>query len=134
MTRSDGLVAVASHASLTLESSSLPSALAAPLLHARAETGCIPRIYFEWTEGGPFADFLSLFLFGQDEVAPVTRETGSLRGNGFSRCGRGVGGRGSVRPRAGSMFLYVTVANVIERPDGVVIVRSPTLPGSPARR
>ncbi|MFJ8360955.1 amino acid transporter [Streptomyces sp. NPDC093984] len=59
---------------LTLESSSIPNALAALLLHVRDRTGCIPHIYFEWTEGGPFANFLRFFLFGQGEVAPVTRE------------------------------------------------------------
>ncbi|MGW5661683.1 amino acid transporter [Streptomyces sp. NPDC003758] len=59
---------------LTLESSSIPNALAALLLHVRDTTGCIPHIYFEWTEGGPFANFLRFFLFGQGEVAPVTRE------------------------------------------------------------
>lgn len=59
---------------LTLESSSVPNALAALLLHARDSTGAVPHIYFEWTEGGPFANFLRFFLFGQGEVAPVTRE------------------------------------------------------------
>jgi hypothetical protein len=59
---------------LTLESSSIPNALAALLLHARDSTGAVPHIYFEWTEGGPFANFLRFFLFGQGEVAPVTRE------------------------------------------------------------
>ncbi|MER6463120.1 APC family permease [Streptomyces sp. NPDC001288] len=59
---------------LTLESASIPNALAALLLHVRDETDCIPHIYFEWTEGGPFANFLRFFLFGQGEVAPVTRE------------------------------------------------------------
>jgi len=59
---------------LTLESSSVPNALAALLLHARDTTGRIPHIYFEWTEGNPFANFLRFFLFGQGEVAPVTRE------------------------------------------------------------
>lgn len=59
---------------LTLESASIPNALAALLLHVRDETGAIPHIYFEWTEGGPFANFLRFFLFGQGEVAPVTRE------------------------------------------------------------
>jgi hypothetical protein len=48
---------------LTLESSSIPNALAALLLHVR-----------EWTEGNPFTNFLRFFLFGQGEVAPVTRE------------------------------------------------------------
>ncbi|MFI5965825.1 amino acid transporter [Streptomyces asoensis] len=59
---------------LTLESSSISNALAALLLHTRDVTGCIPHIYFEWTEGNPFANFLRFFLFGQGEVAPVTRE------------------------------------------------------------
>ncbi|MFD9464437.1 amino acid transporter [Streptomyces sp. NPDC060027] len=59
---------------LTLESSSIPNALAALLLHVRDSTGCIPHIYFEWTEGDPFTNFLRFFLFGQGEVAPVTRE------------------------------------------------------------
>lgn len=59
---------------LTLESSSIPNALAALLLHVRDTTGCIPHMYFEWTEGTPFANFLRFFLFGQGEVAPVTRE------------------------------------------------------------
>ncbi|MFJ4200588.1 amino acid transporter [Streptomyces sviceus] len=59
---------------LTLESSSIPNALAALLLHVRDTTGCTPHIYFEWTEGSPFHNFLRFFLFGQGEVAPVTRE------------------------------------------------------------
>ncbi|MFF4541927.1 amino acid transporter [Streptomyces aureus] len=59
---------------LTLESASIPNALAALLLHARDVTGRIPHIYFEWTEGSPFANFLRFYLFGQGEVAPVTRE------------------------------------------------------------
>ena len=59
---------------LSVESSSIPNALAALLLHVRDTTGCTPHIYFEWTEGNPFANFLRFFLFGQGEVAPVTRE------------------------------------------------------------
>ncbi|MEV7182084.1 amino acid transporter [Kitasatospora sp. NPDC093679] len=59
---------------LTLEHSSIPNALAALLLHVRDTTGQQPHIYFEWTEGNPFAQFLRFFLFGQGEVAPVTRE------------------------------------------------------------
>ncbi|WUH92063.1 amino acid transporter [Streptomyces sp. NBC_00433] len=59
---------------LSLESSSVPNALAALLLHVRDATGCKPHIYFEWTEGSPYANFLRFFLFGHGEVAPVTRE------------------------------------------------------------
>ena len=57
-----------------MESSSIPNALAALLLHVRDSTGRIPHVCFEWTEGTPFANFLRFFLFGQGEVAPVTRE------------------------------------------------------------
>lgn len=59
---------------LTLESSSVPNALAALLLTVRDRTGQQPHVYFEWTEGNPFAQFFRFFLFGQGEVAPVTRE------------------------------------------------------------
>ncbi|MER7597930.1 APC family permease [Streptomyces hydrogenans] len=59
---------------LTVESSSVPNALAALLLHARDLTGTRPHIYFEWTEGNPFANFLRFFLLGEGEIAPVTRE------------------------------------------------------------
>ncbi|KOU03369.1 amino acid transporter [Streptomyces sp. NRRL F-5755] len=59
---------------LRLESSAVSNALAALLLHVRDETGQRPHIYFEWTEGNPFAQFLRFFLFGHGDVAPVTRE------------------------------------------------------------
>ncbi|MGW5349479.1 amino acid transporter [Streptomyces sp. NPDC004031] len=59
---------------LSMESASVANALAALLLHVRDATGCKPHIYFEWTEGSPFANFLRFFLFGHGEVAPVTRE------------------------------------------------------------
>ena len=62
------------HRVLTMESSSVPNALAALLLHVRDVTGVTPHIYFEWTEGNPAANFARFLLFGSGEVAPVTRE------------------------------------------------------------
>jgi hypothetical protein len=59
---------------ISVESSSVPNALAALLLHVRDVSGAIPHIYFEWTEGNPASQFLRFLLFGQGEVAPVTRE------------------------------------------------------------
>ncbi|WP_433825099.1 amino acid transporter [Actinoplanes sp. CA-015351] len=59
---------------LTMESSSVPSALAALLLWVRDTTHRRPHIYFEWTEGNPVANFARYLIFGQGEVAPVTRE------------------------------------------------------------
>jgi hypothetical protein len=48
---------------LTLNSSTIPNALAALLLTVRDHTDRLPHIYFEWTEGNPAANlirFLSL--------------------------------------------------------------------------
>jgi hypothetical protein len=59
---------------LSMESSSVPSAIAALLLWIRDTTHRRPHIYFEWTEGNPVANFLRYLIFGQGEVAPVTRE------------------------------------------------------------
>ncbi|MGO4258041.1 amino acid transporter [Marmoricola sp. RAF53] len=59
---------------LTLESPTVPNALAAMLLHVRDLTGVRPHVYFEWTEGSPIPNLLRFLLFGVGEVAPVTRE------------------------------------------------------------
>ena len=59
---------------LTLESSAVPNALAALLLHIRDRTGHRPHIYFRWSEGNPALNYLRYLLFGHGEVAPVTRE------------------------------------------------------------
>ncbi len=59
---------------LTVESSSVPNALAALLLHVRDVTGVRPHIYFEWTEGNPAVHLLRFLALGAGEVAPVTRE------------------------------------------------------------
>jgi hypothetical protein len=59
---------------LTLESSTVPNALAALLLHVQDRTGHRPHMYFEWTEGNPASHLLRFLMFGQGEVAPVTRE------------------------------------------------------------
>jgi hypothetical protein len=59
---------------LTMESATVPNALAALLLHLRDETGRQPHLYVEWTEGNPVVNFVRFLLFGVGEVAPVTRE------------------------------------------------------------
>jgi hypothetical protein len=59
---------------LRAESSSVPNAIAALLLHIRDTTGKIPHVYFEWAEGNPVIALLWFLLFGAGDIAPVTRE------------------------------------------------------------
>jgi len=59
---------------MTMVAPSVPNALAALVLAIRDQTGVIPHLYFEWTEGNPAAQVLRFLLFGHGEVAPVTRE------------------------------------------------------------
>jgi hypothetical protein len=59
---------------LRMESSAVPNAIAAVLLHLRDLTGTRPHIYFDWTEGNPVAHLVRFLVFGSGEVAPVTRE------------------------------------------------------------
>jgi hypothetical protein len=59
---------------LRMESSAVPNAIAAVLLHIRDRTGKRPHIYFDWTEGNPIAHLVRFLIFGSGEVAPVTRE------------------------------------------------------------
>ena len=59
---------------LVLQSPAVANALAALLLDIGTHTGPRPHIYFEWTEGNPATNFLRFLIFGQGEVAPVTRE------------------------------------------------------------
>ena len=72
--RVHGEIAHREYRVLTLESSSVPNALAAVLLAARDLTGARPHIYFEWTEASPLANYLRFLLFGMGAIAPVTRE------------------------------------------------------------
>ncbi len=69
-----GLVMHKKYRVLTLESATVPNALAALLLHIRDTTNRQPHLYLEWTEGHPAVNFLQFMMFGVGEVAPVTRE------------------------------------------------------------
>jgi hypothetical protein len=59
---------------LRAESSSVPNAIAALMLYIRDRTNNIPHVYFEWTEGNPVVALLWFLLFGEGDIAPVTRE------------------------------------------------------------
>ena len=59
---------------LRVSSGAVPNTLASVLLAVRDETGVVPDIYFEWTEGGPLSNMGRFLVTGAGEVAPVTRE------------------------------------------------------------
>jgi len=59
---------------LRMSSASVPAAMASLALAVRDATGVPPHLYFDWTEGNPARNFIRYILFGQGEVAPVTRE------------------------------------------------------------
>ncbi|MBV9789300.1 MAG: amino acid transporter, partial [Chloroflexi bacterium] len=67
-------VEVGGYRILRAESSAVPNAIAAFLMYLRDRTGTTPHAYFGWSEGNPIKYLLRFILFGEGDIAPVTRE------------------------------------------------------------
>ncbi|MEA5627413.1 amino acid transporter [Nostoc sp. UHCC 0251] len=67
-------VQVGDYRILRAESAAIPNAIAALLLYIRDQTGKIPHAYFGWVEGNPIQYLLRFILFGEGDIAVVTRE------------------------------------------------------------
>ncbi|SHI44489.1 amino acid transporter [Streptomyces sp. 3214.6] len=59
---------------LRVSGPTVPNSIAAVLLALRDRTGQVPHAYFSWTEGNPVSHLIRFLVFGDGEVAPVTRE------------------------------------------------------------
>ena len=67
-------VEVGQYRILRARSAAVPNAIAAILFCVRDQTGKLPHAYFGWVEGNPVQYLLRFILFGEGDVAVVTRE------------------------------------------------------------
>ncbi len=67
-------VQVGDYRILRAESAAVPNAIAALLFYIRDQTGKMPHAYFGWVEGNPIQYLLRFILFGEGDIAVVTRE------------------------------------------------------------
>jgi hypothetical protein len=59
---------------LRVVSGNIPNTIASVLLEIRDQTGTVPDVYFDWTQGNPISNMFRFLITGTGEIGPVTRE------------------------------------------------------------
>jgi hypothetical protein len=59
---------------LHARSATVANAIAALLIHLKQITGCIPHVYFHWTDINPVVNVLRFVFLGEGDTAPLTHE------------------------------------------------------------
>ncbi len=67
-------VQIGEHRILRSQGAAVPNTIAAILLHIRDQTNKLPHAYFGWAEGNPIKYLMRFILFGEGDIAVVSRE------------------------------------------------------------
>jgi len=55
-------------------SAAVANSIAALLIYLKQATGCIPHVYFHWTDINPVINILRYVFLGEGDTAPLTHE------------------------------------------------------------
>jgi len=59
---------------LHARSAVVANSIAALLIHLKETTGCIPHVYFHWTDVSPVVNVMRFIFLGEGDTAPLTHE------------------------------------------------------------
>jgi hypothetical protein len=59
---------------LHARSAAVPNSIAALLIYLKQSTGCIPHVYFHWTDVNPVINVMRYIFLGEGDTAPLTHE------------------------------------------------------------
>ena len=59
---------------LHARSAAVANSVAALLIHLQKSTGCIPHVYFHWTDVSPLVNAMRFVFLGEGDTAPLTHE------------------------------------------------------------
>jgi hypothetical protein len=59
---------------LHARSAAVANSIAALLMYLKQSTGCIPHVYFHWTDVSPIVNVMRFIFLGEGDTAPLTHE------------------------------------------------------------